>query len=216
MNIDVLIQKLKDATKNFTPTLVDSIIKEYGKDPFLVLISCLLSLRAKDSSTIIICRNLFKIAKTPQQILKIPLSKLEKIIFKSGFYKNKAKSILHVCSVLIEKYNGKVPKTSEELLSIKGIGPKTANLILGQAFRIPAICVDTHVHRISNRLGLVKTKTPEQTLEALEKVLPKKYWTHWNNLLVQWGQNVCTPTSPFCSTCKISKYCKKIGVTKHR
>ncbi len=207
---------MRSATKGFTPPLTDQITEEFGQNPFLILISCLLSLRAKDSVTIRVSTDLFKVAKTPQAILALPLKRLEKIIYQIGFYKNKSKTIHSVCKVLIDKYDGKVPKTKEELLSIKGIGQKTANLVLGKAYGIPAICVDVHVHRISNRLGLIKTKTPEQTEEALEKILPKKDWIEWNELLVKWGQNVCAPISPHCNTCKISNYCKKVGITKHR
>ena len=153
---------------------------------------------------------MFKIAQTPQEILKLSKPTLEKILFKSGFYKNKTKVIHNVSNIIIKKYNGKVPKTFDELISIKGIGHKTANLVLGLAFNIPSICVDTHVHRISNRLGLIKTKTPIETEFALQKILPKKYWVTWNELLVVWGQNICKPRNPKCKQCKINKLCKKV------
>lgn len=211
-----VIHLLKRATKDMPEPMSRTISREYRGDPFLILISCLLSLRARDKTTLPICRNLFKIAKTPQQILDIPLKQLEKIIYKTGFYKHKAKQLHYVSELLIEKYDGKVPNNKQELLSIKGIGVKTANLVLSEAFGIPAICVDTHVHKISNRLGLVKTKTAEQTEIALQKVLPKRYWSDWNPLLVMWGQNICVPVSPFCSKCILSPICPKIGVTKRR
>ncbi|MCF7799821.1 endonuclease III [Candidatus Babeliales bacterium] len=214
--IKEIISLLKANTKDFAPTLVDYIIKKYGKDPYLILISCILSLRAKDSSTIHICDDLFSVAKTPQEILKLKQDKLEKIIYKSGFYKTKAKNIINITKIILEKYNGKVPKNKEDLLGMPGIGLKTANLVLSQAYNIPAICVDTHVHRISNRLGLIKTKTPENTELALQKIIPEEYWTDLNNFLVKWGQNICTPVSPKCSICKINKYCDKVGVTKSR
>lgn len=216
MEILQIIKLLKKNTTNFTPTLIDQIIDEYGKNPYLILIACILSLRAKDVSTIHVCRSLFSKAQTPCEMLKLSQARLEKIIFKSGFYKNKAKIIRSISSELLTKFDGTVPKTYDELIKINGIGPKTTNLVLGLAFDVPAICVDTHVHRISNRLGLIKTKTPEQTRIELEKILDKKYWIKWNKLLVTWGQNVCTPTSPKCSRCAISGYCSMIGVTRAR
>lgn len=214
--IESIIKKLRVATKGYALPLINQLIDEYGHKPFLILIGCLLSLRARDSTTIHVCRDLFAQAQTPQEILAIPLHTLERIIFKTVFYRNKALTLHHVSSVLINRFDGHVPKTREELLSITGVGPKTANLVMGMAFGTPEICVDTHVHRISNRLGLVKTKTVEETEEALKKVLPKKHWIEWNTLLVMWGQNLCTPLSPRCSECPIRAYCKQVGVTKFR
>ncbi len=216
MVITKIVQRLSKATKTFTPPLSDIIIAEYGKDPFLILVSCLLSLRAKDVTTIHVVRALFTRARTPKQLLSLKRSELERIIYKSGFYKNKANVLQEVSKELLDRFGGKVPRTREELLSIKGIGIKTANLVLGQSFNIPAICVDTHVHRISNRLGIIKTKTVEQTEVALSSVLPKKYWNEWNTLLVVWGQNICVPVSPKCSQCVIKDLCKRVGVIKSR
>lgn len=216
MALDKIVSQLQESTRAFTPPLIDIIIKEYGKKPFLILVGCLLSLRAKDVMTIHVCRDLFAVAQSPQQMLCIPIRALEKIIYRVGFYKNKAKQLHEVSQILIDRFQADVPKSAQELLSIKGIGPKTANLVLGLAFDTPAICVDTHVHRISNRLGLIQTKTPEETEAALKRILPKHYWIDWNNLLVMWGQNVCTPLSPFCSTCTISDMCPKIAVSKSR
>ena len=211
-----VIKILRVATKDMTPALTHSIKKEFGHDPFLILISCLLSLRAKDVVTLPVSRELFKIAKTPQEITNIPIKKLEKIIYKIGFYKNKARTLHSVSSELIKKFNGTVPNSRKDLLSIKGVGRKTANLILGEAFNFPAICVDTHVHRVSNRLGLIKTKTVKETEKALEKLLPKEYWIEWNPLIVKWGQNICVPISPKCSECAIYNLCQRVGVKKHR
>jgi len=216
MSIDAIVKILQKSVKPFTPPLIDTVSHEFGHDPFLILIACLLSLRAKDITTVHVCRDLFKRVRTPKALLAIPLSELEKIVFRTGFYKTKARVLHEVSQELIDRFKGKVPDTSEALLSIKGVGLKTANLVLGCAFGKPAICVDTHVHRISNRLGLIKTKTPEQTEQALQKVLPKKYWTVWNNVLVVWGQNVCVPISPKCSTCAIRAQCKRVGVGKSR
>ena len=215
-DIPVVIAKLRQATKHFTPPLIDILIKEYGHDPFLILIGCLLSLRVKDIVTIHVCRALFSQAKTPQQLLALPRQELEKIIFKSGFYKNKACVLHEVSHQVIQRFDGKVPASRQELLSIKGVGAKTANLVLGIAFGIPAICVDTHVHRISNRLGLIKTNTVEETEHVLQKVLPKEYWIEWNTLLVMWGQNICVPISPKCSQCIVRKWCDRVGVGKSR
>lgn len=214
--ISSIISTLQSATKKYQLPLVDLIVKEFGHDPFLILISCLLSLRAKDIVTIHVCKDLFAIAKTPEEILDLHKEELEKIIFRTGFYKNKARTLKWVSKEILERFKGRVPKTKEELLSIKGVGEKTANLVLGMAYNIPAICVDTHVHRISNRLGIIKTKDVIQTERALEKVIPKENWVEWNKLLVIWGQNVCVPISPFCSKCEINPFCEKVGVKKSR
>lgn len=216
MQVETILAILEKAIRNMTPTMSSQIVKDYGRDPFLILISCLLSLRAKDLVTLKISRELFLIAKTPQGILDIPLDHLEKIIFKSGFYKKKAKNLRQVCEFLIKNFNSIVPDTREELLLIPGVGRKTANLVLAQGFGIPAICVDTHVHRISNRIGLVKTVSPEETEFELMKIVPRDKWIEINNLLVIWGQNICVPISPFCSKCPLNQICKKVGVNKSR
>lgn len=203
----LILAYLRTNTKKFEPPLIDTIIAEFGKKPFLILIACLLSLRSKDRVTIHICRNLFKKAQTPQELLAIEKSELERLIFKIGFYRVKAKVLHEVTSTIHKKFNDQVPKTYDELVSIKGVGPKTANLVLGLAYGIPAICVDVHVHRISNRLGIIKTKTPEQTEQELKKIFEKKNWIEINKLLVMWGQNICAPRSPKCSQCAISFLC---------
>lgn len=199
-----------------TLPLIDILTNEYGKDPFLILIACLLSLRAKDTTTVHVCRALFAVATTPQVLCAMDRARLEKIVFKTGFYKNKARILQEVSQALLDRFEGRVPDTFEELISIKGVGLKTANLVLGLAFDKPAICVDTHVHRISNRLGLIATKTVEQTEQTLQKKLPQRYWTVWNKLLVMWGQNICVPLSPKCSQCAIKSECKRVGVTRSR
>ena len=215
-SLQAMVAALRKATKGFLLPLSDHVIAEFGNDPFLILISCLLSLRAKDLATIPICSVLFKRVKTPQEFLNAPLPELEKIIYRIGFYKQKAKTLHAVSRELLERFDGKVPRTEEELLTLPGVGRKTANLVLGIAYGIPAICVDIHVHRISNRLGLVKTKTPQETEEALMKILPKDLWIEYNKLIVMWGQNVCVPVSPFCSRCDVREYCKRVGVKKSR
>lgn len=192
------------------------LTQKYGANPFISLIGCLLSLRSTDLQTYPVCVALFNVAQTPEKLLALPIKKLEKILYPIGFYKKKAQILRHVSRDLLHRFNGIVPRSYHELVSIKGVGPKTANLVLGQAFNIPAICVDTHVHRISNRLGIIATKTPKQTERALKEILPKKYWIEFNRLIVMWGQNICTPISPFCSKCGIYSLCERKGVTKHR
>ncbi|MBD3252720.1 endonuclease III [Candidatus Pacearchaeota archaeon] len=192
--------------------------KDFLEKPnaFKILIACLLSLRTRDDTTESVSEKLFKIADTPEAISKIPLKKLEKIIYSSGHYKKKAKTLKYVSRELINKFNGKVPNVKEDLLSIKGIGPKTANIVLNFAYQQPTLPIDTHCHRIPNRLGWIKTKTPEQTEIALEKILPKKYWKEFNAIFVLFGKTICQPVSPLCNQCPVNKYCEKIGVTSNR
>lgn len=211
-----VIGMLKEATKGMQSPASVAIVKEYGKDPFLVLISCLLSLRARDTASLPASQRLFKLAMTPQQFLAIPLHDIERQIYSIGFYKSKARLIKSVSAELIDHFEGKVPDTYEALTSIKGVGPKTANLVLGEAFDKPALYVDIHVHRISNRLGLIKTKTVEQTQIELERIVPKEYWNEYSRLLVTWGQNICVPISPLCSRCVLYDVCQRVGVTQHR
>jgi endonuclease III len=216
IDFDHLMTTLRTANLTAVEPLVDCMIKEFGHDPFIIIVSCLLSLRARDATTIHVCRVLFNKIRTPQELLALPVADLEQIIYKTGYYKVKAQVLINLSHLLISKYQGKVPRILEELMSIKGVGIKTANLVLGLAFNEPAICVDTHVHRISNRLGVIKTKTPEQTEEALRKVLPRDYWIEWNKQLVMFGQTQCVPISPKCSTCPLRPVCPRIGVTKSR
>lgn len=185
-------------------------------DAFKILISCLLSLRTQDKNTEIASNRLFQVAQTPKEIISLPIKKVEKLIYSSGHYKKKARTIKHVSEVLLKEFNGRVPKTREELMSIKGIGPKTANIVLAFAFGKKVLPIDTHCHRIPNRLGWVKTKTPEQTEAELNKVLPEKYWTEFNAIFVQFGKTICQPVSPLCSACPINKYCPRIGVVRNR
>jgi len=211
-----IIKLLQAATSGMVEAASVSIAKEFGRDPYLVLASCLLSLRTKDSVSLPASLRLFKLATTPEEMLQVPLTQIEKIIYPTGFYRNKAKTLHSVSKDLIDRFKGKVPNTLDDLLSIKGVGLKTANLVLAEGFEIPAICVDTHVHRISNRLGLVKTKTPDETEHELKKIIPKEYWREYNHLMVMWGQNVCVPISPFCSKCVLAPLCPKVGVTSQR
>lgn len=184
--------------------------------PFKVLISTLLSLRTKDKTTQEASHRLFELAQTPAQMLQLSVLQIKKAIYPVGFYRTKARNILRICRQLIERHGGAVPEEMEALLALPGVGRKTANLVLTLGYHKLGICVDTHVHRISNRWGLVKTKTPEETEMALRKILPKRYWIEYNDLLVSYGQNLCVPVSPFCSRCKIRRFCPRRDVQKSR
>ena len=172
-------------------------ISHRSRDPFHILVSTILSLRTKDEVTRQAATRLLEKARSPQELLLLPEEDIARLIFPVGFYKTKARTLRQICRDLIDEYEGKVPDDLEELLKLKGVGRKTANLVLTLGFHKPGICVDTHVHRVSNRLGYVKTKTPEQTEMALREKLPREYWIEYNDLLVTWGQNICRPISPF-------------------
>lgn len=204
---------IRESRKWRTPAVTQISLQ---RDPFQVLISTLLSLRTKDDVTLLASRRLFERARTPEEILCLRENELSNIIYPVGFYKTKARRIREIAKVLIEKYQGKVPSRLDELLKFKGVGRKTANLVLTLGFHKLGICVDTHVHRISNRLALVKTRTPEQTEFSLRRILPKRYWIPYNDLLVAFGQTICRPISPWCSRCPIEADCEKVGVTLHR
>lgn len=193
-----------------------TLVSVQTRDPFRTLVSCILSLRTKDETTAAASKRLFERAHTPEAILRIPQHELERIIFPVGFYRTKAKVIHGICADLIAKFGGRVPGEIDALLTLKGVGRKTANLVVTEAFHKPGICVDTHVHRISNRWGLVKTPTPEKTEMALRKVLPRRYWIEYNSLLVAFGQTICHPTSPWCSRCPVERLCPRIGVARSR
>jgi endonuclease III len=185
-------------------------------DPYKVLIACLLSLRARDENTEKVSKQLFAVADTPKEIANMPTPKLEKLIFSSGHYHKKAIALKHVSKELITRFKRKVPETREELLSIKGIGIKTANLVLAFAFGQEFIVVDTHVHRIANRLGWVETKNADKTEEQLKNIMPKEFLMEANGILILFGREICQPISPWCSKCPVEKYCKRVGVTKSR
>ena len=214
-DISEIIKILKKTIKQWKVPIVTQVA-HYDRDPFKVLISCILSLRTKDETTAAASIRLFKIADTPAKMLQIKDRTLEKTIYPVGFYRTKTKSIKSVCRSLIDKYNSKVPDDIDELLKLKGVGRKTANLVVTLGYNKLGICVDTHVHRISNRLGYIKTATPEKTEFALREILPQKHWIIYNDLLVTFGQNLCKPISPHCSTCPIFKYCDRVGVLKSR
>ena len=209
--IDLLVKELK--TEKLP---IVSGLAEKDSDPFQILISTLLSLRTKDEVTEVATQRLFALASSPSEMLKLSEDQIINAIYPVGFYRNKTKTILHVCRELVEKYRSRVPDTIEELLSIKGVGRKTANLVVTLGYKGEGICVDTHVHRISNRLGYVKTKNPEETEFVLREKLPRQYWTGYNTIMVAFGRNICRPISPLCSKCPVFDYCEKVGVTRTR
>jgi endonuclease-3 len=184
--------------------------------PFQILISCLISLRTKDENTEKVSARLFETAKTPEELSKINIRRLEKLVYSSGYYKKKARIIKSVSKEILNRFNGKVPDNKEDLLSIKGIGQKTANIVLAFAYNKDYIPIDTHCHRIPNRLGWIKTKNADETEKEIIKILPKKYWKEFNTVIILFGQDICLAVSPRCSICPIKEYCKKIGVIKSR
>lgn len=186
------------------------------RDPFRTLIGTMLSLRTKDDCTEAATQRLFRLAHTPRTMLRLDADTIARTIYPVGFYKTKSQSILAVCRALLERYQGRVPHEIDELLTLQGVGRKTANLVLTQGFGLPGICVDTHVHRITNRWGYVRTRTPEETETCLREILPPEYWIEINDWLVAYGQNLCTPTSPWCSRCLLTKWCARVGVGRSR
>ena len=213
-NIADGLRKLKKAVRKFRTPSVTVIAKK--NDPFAVLVSCIISLRTRDEVTELASARLFTLAKLPAELLKLSNAKIEKAIYPAAFYRKKTKSLKELCQVLVKEYSGKVPDKLEELLKLKGVGRKTANLTLILGHNKPGICVDIHVHRISNRWGYVKTKSPDETEMVLRAILPKRFWKGYNDLLVSFGQNLCKPVSPFCGSCPIEDQCPKIGVNRFR
>ena len=213
-NIVEGLKKLKKAVRKFRTPSVTLIAKK--NDPFAVLVSCIISLRTRDEVTELASARLFNLAKLPAELLKLSNTKIEKAIYPAAFYRNKTKSLKELCQVLVKEYSGKVPDKLEDLLKLKGVGRKTANLTLILGHNKPGICVDIHVHRISNRWGYVKTKSPDETEMVLREILPKRFWKGYNDLLVSFGQNLCKPISPFCGSCPIEDQCPKIGVNRFR
>jgi endonuclease-3 len=218
MNTKTLVKALAILQKECPTWKVPIVtqIAERSNDPFKVLISTLLSLRTKDEVTSKASRLLFREADTPETIIRLSASTIQKLIYPVGFYKRKAENMLKVCRILLDDYNSLVPDTLEELLALPGVGRKTANLVLTLGFGKPGICVDTHVHRISNRLGYVNTKTPEQTEMSLREKLPGEWWIPINDIIVAFGQALCKPVSPWCSKCPVAHLCQKKGVERSR
>ncbi len=215
IKINDVIKILKKELAVGTMPIV-SHLAENQRDPFMILISTLLSLRTKDEVTAVATDRLFKLAATPEEMLKVPQAKIAKTIYPVGFYHVKARTIHSVCRDLIKRFNSQVPDDLDELLSIKGVGRKTANLVVSLAYGKEGICVDTHVHRISNRLGYVQTKKPDETEFALRAKLPHKYWIIYNTIMVAFGRKTCKPVSPLCTKCPVHKYCDRVGVNLSR
>jgi len=217
-NIDKILKRLKqELDKQPRPTISDVEWEEIIHTPFTVLISCILSLRTKDEVTEKAATRLLKKHNTPEKILQLSEKQIQKLIYPAGFYKTKAKRIKEISKTLINEYHSKVPEKFDELLKLKGVGRKTANIVMTYGHKKQGyLAIDTHCHRIPNRIGWIKTKTPDETEKQLKKILPKKYWMEFNHLFVNFGQTICVPVSPFCSRCPIEKHCKKIGVEQHR
>ena len=213
-DIQKVVTTIKRVNRSFKEPAVTIVAKD--RNPFRVLISCLLSLRTRDEVTSVAGKRLFQLADTPDTMLRLGVSDIERAIYPVGFYRTKSARIKDICRMLIEEYGKKVPDDIDTLLKFPGVGRKTANLVVTLGYGKPGICVDTHVHRITNRWGYVKTKIPIETEFVLRKKLPGKFWLVINDLLVTYGQNVCTPIGPKCSACKVYWYCKRIGVKKHR
>ena len=210
-----MIRRLQRNAPSWNPTAL-TVLAERDRDPFRVLIACILSLRTQDTTTGPASDRLFAAAATPPAMLELPARRIAKLIYPVGFYRTKARVILGICRDLLERFGGRVPDTIDELLTLKGVGRKTANLVVTMGYGKPGICVDTHVHRISNRLGYVKTRNPEETEMALRGKLPRRYWIGYNDLLVSFGQNICVPISPRCSLCPVATRCRRVGVTTKR
>lgn len=213
-DIALLLRQVRREIKKFTVPAVTQVAWE--RDPFLVLVSTLISLRTKDDVTASASARLFKMGKTPKDIAALKEEAIAQLIYPAGFYRTKAKTIRDVCRTLLNEHEGQVPSEIDELVRLKGVGRKTANLVVTLGFNKPGICVDIHVHRISNRWGYVSTKDPEKTEWALREKMPRRYWISYNDLLVTFGQNVCLPVSPKCSSCPLEPQCPKLGVTRHR
>jgi endonuclease III len=193
-----------------------SAVARENSDPFRVLVATMISLRTKDAVTRLASDRLLAIAETPAKLAGIPESRIARLIYPAGFYRTKARSLRQAARILVAEHGGSVPRTMEELLALPGVGRKTANLVLNLGYGLPGICVDTHVHRVSNRTGWVKTRDPAGTEKALMEILPRRYWIGINELLVRFGQAVCTPISPHCSTCPITAWCARVGVMRSR
>jgi len=192
------------------------VIAEETRDPFFVLVSCLISLRTLDATTAAAAARLFRLARTPQAMAALSVAEIVQAIYPAAFYRNKAKNLRLLCRELLDRHGGEVPRSLEALLALPGVGRKTANLVVTVAYHLPGICVDTHVHRIVNRLGWIETKTPDKSEQALRQILPRRHWITLNDLLVPFGQFVCRPISPFCSRCPVATSCAQVGVVTRR
>lgn len=215
-NLPAMLASIRRQAAAWKAPIAGTFADGTSRGPFKVLISTILSLRTKDEVTEKASHRLFARADTPEAMLKLTAAEIEKLVYPVGFYRIKARSVLETCRMLVERFQSRVPDDIDTLLTLKGVGRKTANLVVTVGYGKPGICVDTHVHRISNIWGLVKTRTPDETEAELRRVLPKRYWTGYNDLLVSFGQNLCVPVSPHCSRCPLAKRCPRLGVKKSR
>lgn len=213
-DIGLILDRIKQVNARWKGTALAVVARK--RSPFQVLVSCIISLRTKDEVTGAASIRLYALADNPTDMLRLSPKEVEEAIFPAGFYRRKAVTILDICRVIVDDYAAKVPDEIDELLKLKGVGRKTANLVVTLGFNKPGICVDTHVHRIPNRWGYVLTKTPDETEKVLRQKLPPEYWIGVNDLLVTYGQNLCTPVSPFCSKCPIAADCDRVGVERSR
>jgi len=214
--VDLALRAVRRSNRGFREPGVERVSRR--RDPFRVLLACLLSLRTKDETTHEASRRLFRVAHTPVKILQLSSRRIEKLIYPVGFYRTKARRLRQVSRAILERFGGRVPDTMEELLSLKGVGRKTANLVLTVGHNRPGICVDVHVHRITNRWGYLRTRTPHETEMELREILPPRHWKVINHDLVTFGQTICRPVSPLCTTCPVGQqgYCRRVGVGRHR
>lgn len=216
INLPTVFKTLRAEYKRFKTPYVTEVAAQERKDPFKVLVSCIISLRTKDETTRQASERLFKLAVKPGTMARLSTKTIEQAIYPAGFYRRKAETIKNIADRIENASDGNVPDTIDELLKLKGVGRKTANLVVTMGFNKPGICVDTHVHRITNRWGLVETSTPDETEAVLREILPMRYWLEINDLLVAYGQNLCKPTSPMCGRCRIAVYCHKVGILHSR
>jgi endonuclease-3 len=215
-NWEAIIGSLKTWRKDLDDPSVSTVAERYKKDPWAVLVSTILSLRTKDEVTLKTSQALLAKAPDPVSLLKLTEEQTTALAYPAGFYRTKAANLRKIAALVLENYDGKVPDDLDTLLSLPGVGRKTANLVVSEAFNKPGICVDVHVHRISNRTGWLQSANPEETEMILRRILPKKFWKPINPLLVLYGQKLCRPLSPFCSKCIIKKHCRKIGIERSR
>ena len=215
--VHAVMRALARAIDNLDLPAVEKIAEDSQEDPFEVLIATMLSAQTRDAVTAAASARLFRVARAPRTIARLTAKRIEKLIYPVSFYRHKAKHVKQTCQMLVDRFGGRVPATMEELLTLPGVGRKTANLVLILSFKSRKnICVDTHVHRISNRLGWVTTRLPDETEQALYDATDRRWWPYINLYLVTWGQNVCAPISPKCSQCAIARWCGRVGVTKSR
>lgn len=213
--VHTVMRTLARAIDDLDLPAVEKIAEESAEEPFDVLIATMLSAQTRDAVTAAATARLFAVARTPHAIARLTVKRIEKLIYPASFYRHKAKHVKESCRLLVERFDGRVPRTMDELLMLPGVGRKTANLVLILSFKsLKNICVDTHVHRISNRLGWVNTRTPEETEQALYAATDARWWPYLNLYLVTWGQNVCRPIYPRCGACAIREHCPRIGVER--